>query len=267
MSNDKNPSTIQTMVVLTDSVNMTEGGNLAIYQSNANVIPTNELRSEGIDPNILYGSMMSFRTWAFTINGTTYDTTNYTVGNCAQNTSSQTCLDADDLSEWLSTDQPQSIQAVDSYLGGYPDSDITAHISTERCLINDYYWEHIQMGDCLVIPTKGRCQLLYNPPIGITIVLTATIKVAAMFLAAKLDRHRSAPLLTIGDAVASFLTRPDPTTMGMCWLSKSDVPKTWRQLHTPAPDSPPGNPHLHPRPLPPRRFWYQAASLPRWGAT
>lgn len=80
-------------------------------------------------------------------------------------------------------------------------------------------------GSMNVLPSKPEenCQLLYSPPICIIISLAASVKVVAMFLAARVSRSRSPPLLTVGDAVASFMTRPDPTTKGVCWISSADV--------------------------------------------
>jgi hypothetical protein len=76
--------------------------------------------------------------------------------------------------------------------------------------------------ECFSIPTDEKCQLLYNPPICIVISLTALAKILAMFLAARIGRSKSAPLLTRGDAVASFVSRPDFSTEGQCWLSNKD---------------------------------------------
>ncbi|CAG8279342.1 unnamed protein product [Penicillium salamii] len=77
--------------------------------------------------------------------------------------------------------------------------------------------------ECLEISAEEKCQLLLSAAICIVVALTAAVKVIAMFLAARISRSRSVPLLTVGDAVASFMTRPDLTTMGFCWMSKKDV--------------------------------------------
>ncbi|KAE8376759.1 hypothetical protein BDV26DRAFT_293783 [Aspergillus bertholletiae] len=74
----------------------------------------------------------------------------------------------------------------------------------------------------LAIKAEEHCQLLHSPVISVIISLTAFAKVVTMSLAARVSRDRSPPLLTVGDAVASFLTRPDPTTKGMCWVSSED---------------------------------------------
>ncbi|KAL4909356.1 hypothetical protein BDW74DRAFT_146431 [Aspergillus multicolor] len=78
-----------------------------------------------------------------------------------------------------------------------------------------------------------------------------------MFLAARLDRSRSAPLLTIGDAVASFLSRPDHTTNGRCWVGRSEVRKMTWPLHSAS----------IPQQLARRRRWARAATILRWMIT
>lgn len=83
--------------------------------------------------------------------------------------------------------------------------------------------------ECLAIRSNGVCQMYYSPPIAIVISLVLLVKVIAMFLAARTSRSRSAPLLTVGDAVASFLVYPDSTTAGLCWISYADIKRgLWR---------------------------------------
>lgn len=272
ISNEKSPSTIRTMVIFTNYLNTSQGGNRAIFQTNSDVVTSNLLRSEGIDPNLLYGSRMSQTTWAFNIkNEVTYDIGNFSYLDCYDRISdSDACEAGYQLNYWLADTQPQSLEAVESYIRSDIHADITAHVLDETCLFDSYYWESgIDMGDCLVIPRKGQCQLFYNPPISITVIITAAIKVAAMFLAAKLDRRRSKPLLTVGDAVASFLTHPDPTTRGACWMAKSDVDRTWQTLGATSPDygGDARGIYLKPGRLSRRRHWWQAASSLRWVVT
>lgn len=131
--------------------------------------------------------------------------------------------------------------------------------------------------ECLEIPADERCQLLFSPPICIVVALSAMIKVIAMFYAARISRSRSEPLLTVGDAVASFLTRPDPTTVGLCWMSKKDVHQgSWklaRGLDDSSETSSQGfgvtDPYngLSYRILKRPRWYIQVPSKKRWGAT
>ncbi|KAJ5375433.1 hypothetical protein N7517_007439 [Penicillium concentricum] len=83
--------------------------------------------------------------------------------------------------------------------------------------------QNYTVNECLVMKVGEHCQLLYSPPICIAIALAAFAKVVAMFLAARVGRNRSPPLLTIGDAISSFILRPDPTTNNLCWLSSTHV--------------------------------------------
>lgn len=73
--------------------------------------------------------------------------------------------------------------------------------------------------ECLVFEGKEHCQLLYDPAICIIISLATLAKVVAIVFAARVNHSRPPPLLTTGDAVASFLEQPDSTTRGMCWAS------------------------------------------------
>ncbi|KAJ5199525.1 hypothetical protein N7472_004729 [Penicillium cf. griseofulvum] len=117
------------------------------------------------------------------------------------------------------------------------------------------------VNECLVIKVGEHCQLLYSPPICIAIALTTFVKVSAMFLAARVGRNLSPPLLTVGDAISSFISRPDPTTKDLCWLSSKHVRKgTWtgirREDSTPIYNS-----------LSKAQFWSRAATRWRWIAT
>jgi hypothetical protein len=59
-------------------------------------------------------------------------------------------------------------------------------------------------------------------------------------------------LVTIGDAVASFLKDPDPTTEGICLSTKMDIQKKKWKLQTAKPWAPK------------KHFWFRAASVKRW---
>lgn len=143
------------------------------------------------------------------------------------------------------------------------------------------YWETLltypgakqyNITGCLAIKAPEHCQLLYSPPICIIIMLASYAKVAAMFLAARIGRGRSPPLLTVGDAVASFLTKPDPTTKGLCWLTAADIHKDqWKSASrtggfTAIPQNSPDESITYKR-LSKWKFWMRAASGWRWAAT
>ena len=130
-------------------------------------------------------------------------------------------------------------------------------------------WYPIQ--DCLAIKAPEYCQLLYSPPLCIVVTLTLLVKVIAIFFAARVDHSLSAPLLTTGDAVASFITRPDKTTERLCWISSADVRGGgWKDSNSGIVE----NPCEHNSPekaickrLSPPERWIKAPSPMRWLAT
>ncbi|PYI36773.1 hypothetical protein BP00DRAFT_462468 [Aspergillus indologenus CBS 114.80] len=74
---------------------------------------------------------------------------------------------------------------------------------------------------CLMDESRQRCQLLFSPPIAIVVIICNAIKLSCMILSVGVRRRDL--FLTLGDALASFLTRPDPTTRGHCLLSRAEV--------------------------------------------
>ncbi|PKY07948.1 hypothetical protein P168DRAFT_331255 [Aspergillus campestris IBT 28561] len=74
---------------------------------------------------------------------------------------------------------------------------------------------------CLSEKVDEKCQFLFSLPLCLAVILCNSIKVLAMFLTAHGSRREV--LLTIGDAMSSFLSNPDKTTVGNCLLSKSSI--------------------------------------------
>lgn len=54
-----------------------------------------------------------------------------------------------------------------------------------------------------------------------TCVLVKTI--TAIIVTVVLARRDQAPLVTLGDAIVSFIERPDPATVGMCTIAQRDI--------------------------------------------
>ena len=119
--------------------------------------------------------------------------------------------------------------------------------------------------DCLAVEAEEHCQLLYSPTICVVILLATLAKLIAMFFAARVNRYQSRPLLTTGDAVASFLGRPDNTTEGLCWASSRYFQNGHWKSH---PEIREGKElvFLH-KELPRRKQWRHASSVMRWLAT
>ena len=134
------------------------------------------------------------------------------------------------------------------------------------------YQQFFPVDYCLSQELEQKCQLNFSLPISITVILCNIIKVICMFLTAHDDRQEI--FLTTGDALSSFLSNPDSTTEGTCFLSMFNIikdPQSWKlSLHdedgqTPTPKRlSRGNPViLQSR----KRRWIRAASVSRWTLT
>lgn len=86
---------------------------------------------------------------------------------------------------------------------------------------------------CLAEKIQPDCHLHFSPHLMGPVIFFNLIKTAVMFYVAfrLLDR----PLVTMGDAIESFITRPDPTTEGMCLVSAKHIERHWQHGYTPVP--------------------------------
>ena len=74
---------------------------------------------------------------------------------------------------------------------------------------------------CLSEPVKGKCSLNFTLSIVVIVIICNVGKSLLMFLVA--FGIKDNPLITIGDAVDSFLNSNDPTTNEMCLISKDTI--------------------------------------------
>ncbi|OQD96815.1 hypothetical protein PENSOL_c014G08424 [Penicillium solitum] len=87
-----------------------------------------------------------------------------------------------------------------------------------------------RIGHCLTVPRDESCRMMFSPPICLLVIGCNLVKLICALLTARDDREEL--FLTIGDAIASYLACPDPTTEGGCLLSKWLVVKGsqgWRR--------------------------------------
>lgn len=130
-----------------------------------------------------------------------------------------------------------------------------------------------QVAGCLVQDPDGirpTCRFQYSPPIMITICIMNLVKVGVMLWSWRTRNCKGPntgdhqPLYTLGDAIASFMRRPDDTTAGMCLATKDDFlrrrPDKWKPWKSVAP-SPETGPRVYRKQS---RLWMEAASLRRW---
>ena len=77
---------------------------------------------------------------------------------------------------------------------------------------------------CLAEPTEGQCSLQFSMVIAILVVVLNLIKLTTMALTVVYAFDKDdPPLLTMGDAISSFLNDPDDVSQGMCLISASKI--------------------------------------------
>ena len=114
----------------------------------------------------------------------------------------------------------------------------------------DYlYSQQYPVDYCLSQPVQERCKVQLSLVIIAVVIICNAVKLCCMLVI--LWKVRSAPLVTIGDAIESFMLERDPTTRDMCWANK----KTFTSQHW----EPSARPWLRQR-----HFWFASASARRW---
>ena len=123
-------------------------------------------------------------------------------------------------------------------------------INIEVYRAGDAYYRTVPIQYCLSQPVEQRCTTQFSLLIIIIVIICNITKLACMIML--LLRQQAKPLVTLGDAVESFLETPDPTTENMCLADKSEfsAKKPWSATR----DS------YEPRQL----RWFAGASWKRW---
>jgi len=118
--------------------------------------------------------------------------------------------------------------------------------------------DNIPVTSCLVEPVVEQCRLSFSLPIMIVVIFANMMKAGTMFLTYWMLYEPT--LVTIGDAVASFLDNPDRMTAGLCISSKFDI-ENWEWIE--GKDLKHGGRRLKRWSLK-RHSWFGAASVKRW---
>ncbi|RWA10081.1 hypothetical protein EKO27_g5043 [Xylaria grammica] len=111
---------------------------------------------------------------------------------------------------------------------------------------------------CLAEPLENICQIGLSPIVLLGVALCVFAKtITAVVVTIVLNRPEHKPLVTLGDAVASFIEHPDLTTVGLCTVDQKQFRTATRQNRA--------------RPVPgPRRWtepqqrWAAAIPIPIW---
>ena len=112
---------------------------------------------------------------------------------------------------------------------------------------------------CLAEKVSQFCKLQYSFPLTIVVITFNLVKSA--ILCYMWFGMREAPILTIGDAIASFLRRPDPHTKGGCLLLNREVESLFRYSAASIEKYPLHKPRKY---AGKRRHWGSAVSTRRW---
>lgn len=284
-----NTAGVKALIALADDLSVNDGGNVAILSTGAYGGTTKIAEEIVFYHRKILATSLSFDTIVVAVPRDVgigyYQTTNFTIEGCQRDGSSKTsCSDAGELLHWAESYRADNMKTAPTIAQAneYIQANLSSEITYDHFIDctgkspGDFPGNQHTVTKCLAIKANERCQLLFSPPIAILICLVALAKVTAMFLAARIGRSRPAPLLTVGDAVASFMARPDPTTEGLCWVSQGDIKGgTWRRRHqieqaetsTDSSDQGYQRVAVNYRKLQRRKFYVQIPSIQRWAIT
>ncbi|PWW73703.1 hypothetical protein C7212DRAFT_359553 [Tuber magnatum] len=87
--------------------------------------------------------------------------------------------------------------------------------------------EKVEISGCKSERTDEKCKVQFSLGIMTVVICCNLIKACSMVMT--VVRSREPTLVTLGDAVDSFLRIPDPTTKGMCFADRGFVDRKWRR--------------------------------------
>ena len=85
----------------------------------------------------------------------------------------------------------------------------------------------VEISGCKSERTAEKCKVQFSLGIMIAVICCNIVKACGMVMA--VVRSREPTLVTLGDAVDSFLRIPDPTTIGICFADRRFVKRAWRR--------------------------------------
>ncbi|KAL7622735.1 hypothetical protein AAE478_006413 [Parahypoxylon ruwenzoriense] len=82
---------------------------------------------------------------------------------------------------------------------------------------------------CLAEPLDRICHIALSPTLLLSVTLCVIFKTCtAIVVTIVLSRRNQEPLVTLGDAMESFIEKPDPVTAGMCTAGQSEIRRAMR---------------------------------------
>ena len=85
----------------------------------------------------------------------------------------------------------------------------------------------IDITGCKSEITDEKCKVQFSLGIMIAVICCNLVKACSMIMT--IVRSREPTLVTLGDAVDSFLRTPDPTTVGICFADRRYIEREWRR--------------------------------------
>ena len=86
--------------------------------------------------------------------------------------------------------------------------------------------EKVEISGCKSERTAEKCKVQFSLEIMIVVICCNLVKACSMIMV--VVRSREPTLVTLGDALDSFLRTPDPTTRGTCFADRQFVDREWR---------------------------------------
>ena len=123
---------------------------------------------------------------------------------------------------WMST---QNLGT--STFKGYDSSELPANLTRGLpWLVELRTAGQVEIAGCKSEITNGKCKVRFSLDIMIVVIFCNLVKACCMIMA--VVRSREPTLVTLGDAIDSFLRAPDPTTKGMCFADRQFIKGGWR---------------------------------------
>jgi hypothetical protein len=83
-----------------------------------------------------------------------------------------------------------------------------------------------RINHCIVEQVEEFCKLEFNFPIALAVIISNVVKVACIAMTLFICGSH-APVVTVGDAIATYLDEPDPTTRDRCLYSRKLTETRW----------------------------------------
>ncbi|KAI1764186.1 hypothetical protein GGR53DRAFT_530815 [Hypoxylon sp. FL1150] len=82
---------------------------------------------------------------------------------------------------------------------------------------------------CLAEPLERVCHIALSPTLLLAVTLCVIFKtITAILVTVILSRRNQAPLVTLGDAMESFIEKPDRITAGLCTIGQTEIRRAMR---------------------------------------